>query len=52
MYVLIITKIKYPKNDTIFYEYENIDNLLMELKLMITTNKISNNDIIRIEKEK
>ena len=52
MYVLIITKIKYPKNDTIFYEYENIDNLLMELKLMITTNKISTNDIIRIEKEK
>lgn len=46
---LVITRIKYPKNDTIEYEYENLDNLLMELKQMIIDKKISKNDIIRIE---
>ena len=46
---LSITKIKYPKNDTIEYEYENLDNLLMELKQMIINKKINKDDIIRIE---
>lgn len=51
MYILSITKIKYPKNDTIFLEYETIDNLLKELKEMVNNNKIKSDDIIRIEKE-
>ena len=46
---LSITKIKSPKNDTIEYEYENLDNLLMELKQMIIDKKINKDDIIRIE---
>lgn len=45
---LTITKIKYPKNDTIEYEYESLDNLLMELKQMIIDKKINKDDIIRI----
>jgi hypothetical protein len=49
MATLTITKIKYPKNDSIEYEYENIDNLLMELKQWIIDKKITKNDIIRIE---
>ena len=49
---LSITKIKYPKNDTIEYEYENLDNLLMELKQMIIDKKINRNDIIRINASK
>lgn len=52
MYNLIITKIKYPKNDTVIFEYNDINNLTKELKEMIENNKISKNDIIRIEKEK
>lgn len=51
MYILSITKKRYPKNDTIFLEYETIDNLLKELKKMINSNKIRSDDIIRIEKE-
>ena len=46
---LSITRIKYPKNNTTIYEYESLDNLLMELKLMIIEKKINKNDIIRIE---
>ena len=46
MATLIITRVKYPRNDTIEYEYENIDNLLKELKQMIFDKKI-----IRIEVE-
>ena len=46
---LSIIKIKYSKNDTIEYEYENLDNLLMELKQMIIDKKINKDDIIRIE---
>ncbi len=49
MVVLSITRLKYPKNDTIEYEYESLDNLLMELKLMIIEKKINKDDIIRIE---
>ena len=45
---LSITRIKYPKNDTNEYEYENLDNLLMELKQMIIDKKINKDDIIRI----
>lgn len=45
---LTITKIKYPKNDTIEYEYESLDNLLMELKQMIIDKKVNKDDIIRI----
>lgn len=52
MYNLIITKIKYPKNETIIFEYNNFDNLTKELKEMILKNKINKTDIIRIEKEK
>lgn len=51
MATLIITRVKYPRNDTIEYEYENIDNLLKELKQMIFDKKINKNDIIRIEVE-
>ena len=49
---LTITKIKYPKNDTIEYEYESLDNLLMELKQMIIDKKINKDDIIRINASK
>ena len=49
---LSITRIKYPKNDTNEYEYENLDNLLMELKQMIIDKKINKNDIIRINASK
>ena len=49
---LSITRIKYPKNDTIEYEYENLDNLLMELKQMIIDKKINKDDIIRINASK
>lgn len=50
MYELIITKIKYPKNDTNIYEYSSIDNLIMELKIFIEKKVINENDIIRIKK--
>ena len=49
---LSITRIKYPKNDTNEYEYENLDNLLMELKQMIIDKKINKDDIIRINASK
>lgn len=49
---LSITRIKYPKNDTTEYEYENLDNLLMELKQMIIDKKINKDDIIRINASK
>ena len=49
MVKLHITIIKYPKNDTIMYQYESLDNLLMELKLMIERHYIASQDIIRIE---
>lgn len=49
---LSITRIKYPKNDTIEYEYENLDNLLTELKQMIINKKINKDDIIRINASK
>lgn len=52
MYLLRITKIKYPKNDTNTYEYKTIDNLLGELKRFILDNKVTENDIIRIENVK
>ena len=48
---LTITRIKYPKNDTIEYEYESLDNLLMELKQMIIDKKVNKDDIIRIRGE-
>lgn len=49
MYLLNITKIKYPKNDTNVYEYNTIDNLVMELKQFVLNGKINKDDIIRIE---
>lgn len=49
MVVVSITRLKYPKNDTNVYEYKNIDNMLKDLKRMITNNYISKYDIIRIE---
>ena len=48
MFELTITRIKYPKNDTKIYEYESLDNLLMELKQMIIDKKVNKDDIIRI----
>lgn len=48
MFELTITRIKYPKNDSVEYEYESLDNLLMELKQMIIDKKINKDDIIRI----
>lgn len=52
MVYLDITKVKYPKNDTIGYEYESLDNLLMELKQMIINNQVGKDDIIRINASK
>lgn len=49
-YKLIITKIWYPKNDTSIYEYGNLDRLLEDLKKWIKDDRISKNDIIRIER--
>ncbi len=49
MFELSITRIKYPKNDTITYVYNSLDSLLMELKQMVLNKKISNNDILRIK---
>lgn len=51
MCTLMIIKHKYPMNETLIYEYSNIDNLLMELKLFITEKKINKYDNIRIEVE-
>ena len=51
MYNLIITKIRYPKNDTKIYNYTGLENLLIGLKALIENKKIKKNDIIRIEKE-
>ena len=45
MYLLSITKIKYPINETKTYVYSLLDNLLKELRIMIE----EKNDIIRIE---
>lgn len=49
---LSITRIKYPKNDTIGYEYENLDNLFKDLKKMIMNNNVGKDDIIRINASK
>lgn len=51
MYLLSITKIKYPHNDTIIQEYTTFDNLCNDLKRMLDNKFISKNDIIRIEVE-
>jgi len=52
MFELTITRIKYPKNDSVEYEYESLDNLLMELKQMIIDKKVYKDDIIRIRGQK
>ena len=52
MVYLDITKVRYPKNDTIGYEYKSLDNLLMELKQMIINNQVGKDDIIRINASK
>lgn len=51
MYLLSITKIKYPHNDTIIHTYTTFDNLCNDLKMMLDNKFISKNDIIRIEVE-
>lgn len=51
MYTLSITKIKYPKNDTIVLEFSNYDSLSKELKRLLDNNIVSKNNIIRIEFE-
>lgn len=52
MVYLDITKVRYPKNDTIGYEYKSLDSLLMELKQMIINNQVGKDDIIRINASK
>lgn len=49
MYLLSITKIKYPKNDTIVLEFSNYDSMSKEIKRLLDNNIISKNNIIRIE---
>lgn len=49
MYLLSITKIKYPYNDTIIHEYSSFENMCKGLKFMIDNDYLSKNDIIRIE---
>lgn len=51
-YELIITRIKYPKNDTTYYVYDSYDSLIRDLKHMIQNNKIQESDIIRIKENK
>lgn len=48
-YILTITRIKYPHNDTLYYSYSSIDNLLKDLKEFILNHKVVSEDIIRIE---
>lgn len=49
MYILSITRIKYPKNETNIYEYENFEHLTIGLKFMLENEYITKNDIVRIE---
>lgn len=49
MYELSITKIKYPKNDTIVLVFDDYDILSKDLKYLIDNKRITKNDIIRIE---
>ena len=49
MYELTITRIKYPKNDSITLIYETLDNMLSSLKDMINEGKIKKDHIFRIE---
>ena len=49
MYLLSITKIKYPHNDTVIHAYTTFANLCNHLEMMIDNKLISKNDIIRIE---
>lgn len=49
-YELSITRVWYPKNDTSIYSYGALDRLLEDLKKWIKDNRISKNDIIRIER--
>lgn len=49
MATLMVIKHKYPMNDTLIYEYSNLDNLLMELKQFIIDKKITKYDNIKIE---
>lgn len=51
MYILSITKVKYPHNDTIILEFSDYARLCEELKKMLDNKYISKNDIIRIEVE-
>lgn len=51
MYLLSITTIKYPHNDTIVHAYTSYENLCNDLKMMLDNKLISKNDIIRIEVE-
>lgn len=48
-YILTITRIKYPINDTLYYSYSSIDNLLKDLKDFIENHKVVSQDVIRIE---
>lgn len=51
MYLLSITKIKHPYNDTIIHEYSSFENMCKGLKFMIDNDYLSKNDIIRIKVE-
>lgn len=46
---LAITRHKYPRNETNYYLYSSMDNLLNDLRNMLEKHYISSEDIIRIE---
>ena len=51
MYELILTELRYPKNLTSIYEYQDYEHLSKGLEYLIENNLISKNTIIRIDKK-
>lgn len=51
MYLLSITRVKYPYNETIVLEFSDYNRLCEELKKMLDNKYITKNNIIRIEVE-
>ena len=54
MFEVCICKLKYPKNDTQYYLYNNFENAINELKRWLKDGKIKQEDIyyIKFVKEK
>lgn len=51
MYELILTEIRYPKNLTSIYEYQDYLHLSKGLEYLLENDLINKNTIIRIEKK-